>query len=199
MIKLLYNIILLVVLLTACSETDDSKKNYLIKPDGTKVYKTEGVELTLLEKDELGNVKNFEDMSFVFKSVSSLDYLERSGEKVDDSDRKSLENESVFMIEFVGHKLSGSIFDQGENSLSEQDATKYLIGEIENDFVVIQNKKRIKPLGVQYDGKIGNSQKIRVTFLMEGVNLKKDHTIEYNDRLFGKGKVRLKQENNLTS
>lgn len=177
-----------------CSEEKAVEKNYIVKADGSIVYKSEGIELTLLKEGERGNVKNFEGVSFVFKDVSALDYLSRAGKNPSSEDRKELANESVFMLELVGHKPSGSIFENAGMELSEDDATKYLIGEIEKDFVLIQNEKRFKPLGVQYDGKIGNGQKIRVAFFMEGVNLNLPYTIEYYDRLFGKGLVKLSRK-----
>jgi hypothetical protein len=174
-----------------CTEEKTTEKNYIVKDDGSIVYKSEGIELTLLKEGERGNVKNFEGVSFVFKDVSALDYLSRTGNSPSAEDRKELANESVFMLELVGHKPSGSIFENAGMNISEDDATKYLIGEIEKDFVIIQKDKRFKPLGVQYDGKIGNGQKIRVAFFMEGVNLNLPYTIEYYDRLFGKGLVKL--------
>lgn len=178
--------------LFACSEEKTTvDKNYIIKADGSKVYKSEGIELTLLEEGEQGNVKNFDGVSFVFKDVSSLDYLSRTGNLPSAEDRKELADESVFMLELVGHKPSGSIFENAGMAVSEDEATKYLIGEIEKDFVIVQKGKRIKPLGVQYDGIVGTGQKIRVTFFMEGVNLNLPYTIEYYDRLFGKGLVKL--------
>ncbi len=177
--------------LVGCSEDNVIEKNYILKADGTKVYKSEGVELTLLKEDEQGSVKNFESVSFVFKDVSALDYLSRIGNPPSEEDRLDLEKESVFMLELVGHKPSGSVFENSGMNLSEEEATKYLIGEIEKDFVIVQKDKKFKPLGVQYDGFIGTGQKIRVAFFMEGVNLNLPYTIEYYDRLFGKGLVKL--------
>ncbi len=184
----------------SCSEEKTKETNYIVKSDGSIVYKSEGIELTLLEEGERGNVKNFEGVSFVVKDVSALDYLQRTQRNVSSADREELKRESVFMLELVGHKPSGSIFGNNEIQMSEEDATKYLVGEVESDFVVIQNEKRFKPNGVQYDGRIGTGQKIRVTFFMEGVNLKLPYTIEYYDRLFGKGLVKLtKKKTNLIS
>ena len=179
------------IVLSSCSEDKTIEKNYILKPDGSKVYKSEGIELTLLEKDEQGNVKNFEGVSFVFKDVSAFDYLSRTGRTPSDEDREDLEKESVFMLELVGHKPSGNIFENAGMDVSEEEATKYLIGEVVQDFVIIQNEKHFKPQGVQYDGVIGTGQKIRVAFFMEGVNLNLPYTIEYYDRLFGKGLVKL--------
>jgi len=186
-----YILALFAVVGCSSEESQTTDKNYIIKPDGTKVYKSEGVELTLLEKNEQGNVKNFESVSFVFKDVSALNYLTRSGNTPTPEDRKELQNESVFMLELVGHKPSGSLFENSEMSLSQNEATKYLIGAIEKDFTIIQNKKRFKPQGVQYDGVIGTGQKIRVAFFMNGVDLNSKYTIEYYDRLFGKGLMKL--------
>jgi hypothetical protein len=189
-VKLFINILILITL-CACSEDQVAEKNYIIKPDGTKVYRTEGVELTLLEKDEQGNVKNFEGVSFVFKDVSALDYLDRVGEVPSSQDKIALADESVFMLEFVGHKFSGSIFENSEMAKPESEATQYLIGEIEKDFTIVQGGKRCVAQGVQYDGKIGSDQKIRVAFFLKGVDLALPYTIEYYDRLFGKGLVKL--------
>lgn len=183
--------------LASCAQDDSSEdKNYIVKPDGSIVYKTEGVELTLLEEGESGNVRNFDGVSFVFKDVSALNYLERIGQFPSSEDQKSLMNESVFMIEHVGHKFSGSIFENAGMVMDEQEATQYLIGDIENDFVVVQNNKRFTPEGVQYDGKIGGDQKIRSVFFLKGVNLSQPYTIEYYDRLFGKGLVKLTRKKN---
>jgi hypothetical protein len=192
---------LLALALSACgNEIVEAEKNYIVKPDGTIVYKSEGIELTLLEKGESGNVKNFDGVSMVFKEVKALDYLKRTGDKVSEADKKDLLRESVFMLEFVGHKTSGSLFENDEILLSEDDATKYLIGDIANDFVVVQKGKKFNAQGVQYDGKIGAGQKIRVTFFLVGVDLNSPYNIEYTDRLFGKGKIKMtKTKNDLTS
>lgn len=183
--------ILILLVLVGCSEETTIEKNYILKSDGSKVYRTEGIELTLLKKDEQGNVKNFEGVSFVFKDIGALDYLSRTGNIPSAEDRMDLANESVFMLELVGHKPSGSIFENAGMTHTEDDATQYLIGEIEKDFTIIQNGKSFKSQGVQYDGKIGSDQKIRVAFFMKGVDLKLPYTIEYYDRLFGKGLVKL--------
>ena len=175
-------------------------KNYILKPDGSKVYRSEGVELTLLEKGEQGNVINFEGVSFVFKDISSLNYLKRIGKYPSREDELQLAKESVHMLELVGHKPSGSIFENSGIKRNQADAIKYLVGDIEKDFVIVQNEKRIKPLGVQYDGVIGTGQKIRVAFFMEGIDLSHPYTIEYYDRLFGKGLIKLsKNKTDLTS
>lgn len=175
-------------------------KNYILKSDGSKVYRSEGVELTLLEKGEQGNVINFEGVSFVFKDISSLNYLKRIGKYPSTEDELQLAKESVHMLELVGHRPSGSIFENSGIKHNQADAIKYLVGDIEKDFVIVQNERRIRPLGVQYDGVIGTGQKIRVVFFMEGIDLSRPYTIEYYDRLFGKGLIKLsKNKTDLTS
>lgn len=183
--------------LASCAQDDPSEdKDYIVKSDGSIVYKTEGLELTLLEEGESGNVRNFDGVSFVFKDVSAVNYLERIGQFPSSEDQKSLMNESVFMIEHVGHKPSGSIFENAGMVMDEQEATQYLIGDIEIDFVVVQNNTRYTPEGVQYDGKIGGDQKIRSVFFLKGVDLSQPYTIEYYDRLFGKGLIKLTRKKN---
>lgn len=176
----------------SCKETPTSG-SYVIKPDGTKEWVEEGgVTFDQVQTETSSNIETLGKISFGFKEVSAVEYLERKGEVIAKSDLSELEKESVFMLEFNADVKQGKdFFDVQDLSMNQSSAVQYMIGEISNDFKVIQGENTFLPNGVQYEGKIGTTNKIRVTFFFGDVNLDQPYTIEYNDRLFSKGLIQM--------
>lgn len=192
--RILIYISILLFTAQSCSDNDSMDYSSEFKED-KRMQKGEDVPL---EKFEIAttSTKTFGKLSFGFSSVSATNYLSRIGKSVKLEDAESLKKESVFMLVIGNKDATKDILESEQLTMDSQDAVQYLIGKVTEDFVVIQKDKRITPEGVQYDGKIGSGEKIRLTFFFKEINLEEPFTIEYYDRLFGKGIIKMKNTNN---
>ena len=190
----------LITVLLSCS-SKERDKSYTYKKDGSRTSLNGGSELESgqLMNQKAANRKEFGNLTFGFNEVTAINYVERTGNHISAEDKKELEDESVFMLEIETKEQSIDILTVAEISMNEDDATQYLIGKVLDDFSIQQDGIKILPEGVQYDGKIGSGDKIRLVFFVQGVNLGKEYTIEYYDRLFGKGLVKMKKNINAIS
>lgn len=180
--------------LYSCGEKDSNNGVNAFKEDRINAQSSDfGLEQFEVKAS---NQKTIGGISFGFSSLLANDYLSRIGKKVSADDEESLKKESVFMLVIATKSATKDILESEELTLDLDEATQYLIGKVTEDFVVLQHNKRIKPEGVQYDGKIGSGDKLRLTFFFKEVNLSETFTIEYYDRLFGKGLIKMKNTNN---
>lgn len=185
--------------LFACSESHLS--------DGTSVkeYKKEissdkaktDSHITLLKSTDVQqNTELINGVEYHIHYVSAWDYLERKRVVIDEADFDKLDDESVFMVEFSLEKSYSDILKSEKMELNPDEAIQYLIGDISNDFSVYQEGTLFKPNGVNYEGKTGPENRLRVAFYMKGIDLTKNFTVKYYDHLFGNGMIRFKNESN---
>ncbi|MBL4863190.1 MAG: hypothetical protein JKY09_09280, partial [Crocinitomicaceae bacterium] len=117
-----------------CAEKDVKDTSYSVKPD-IGMEKNLGSEaFNLGEKNGNSDLVELEGVLFRFREVSALSYLVRKGETILEEDKESLENESVFMLEFAVGSGVTDIFNSPVMELSPDDATQYLVGKIVEDF-----------------------------------------------------------------
>ena len=139
--------------------------------------------------------KRIEGVEYHYSLVDALDFVRRSGKTVAKEDMEELEKESVVIFEFTTDKATQSAFDSAEMKLGKDDAIQYLMSGISNDFVIKQDGSEYKPAGCNYEGQIGEQNKIRVMFFMNGLDKNTSFTIEYYDQLFGKGLMKFTNSN----
>lgn len=197
----MYRFVVFVFLLTiSCSgDSESEKKGTSLKSDVAVVKNGESISL-VFEKGELGASEkmDYEGVSYVFKELPALDYLSRKGEKVSNEDRADLMEESVFMLEFELQDSHKEIEKSSLLKLSKDDLGQYMIGQVSNDFKINQENRTFTPNASHYEGIVGG--KIRVTFFFRDVDLSKKVEIQYVDRVFGNGLIKMiKTPNGLIS
>ncbi len=189
------------LLLTVSCSNDPEKEKEEVSSNSDVSVVTDGESISLIyEKGESGVPEKIEfgGVSYMFKELTALDYLNGKGEKVLDADRADLEKESVFMLEFKLQDSHRDIKDSPLLKLSKDDLGQYLIGKVSDDFKIYQDNKTFVPAASHYEGIIGD--KIRVTFFFQEVDLSKKIEIEYVDRVFGNGLIKMiKTPNSLIS
>lgn len=188
----LCSLVVLTLLIWGCS-TDPVKKDYTFKPDELKSEGENSVLLISEGESQIGEPLTLKksELSYVFNEVPALDYLRRKGEHVSKDDLEDLKGESVFMLEIKEKDRYKKITDSPFLKLSKDELGQYMVGKIVDDFRILQGGKTFKPNGSSYQNTIGN--KIRVSFYMKDVDLSKEFKIEYNDRVFGAGLMRIKK------
>ncbi len=188
----LCSLVVLILLIWGCS-TDSVNKDYTFKPDELKSEGENPVLLISEGESQIGEPLTLKksELSYVFNEVPALDYLRRKGEHISKGDLEDLKRESVFMLEIKEKDRYKKITDSPFLKLSKDELGQYMVGKIVDDFRILQGGKTFKPNGASYQNTIAN--KIRVSFYMKDVDLSKEFKIEYNDRVFGAGLMRMKK------
>ncbi len=183
----------LILTITSCSE---ERENLNYQEDvGLSQSEVYGEALLEHEIIEDSRTKKIADIEYHYSMVNALDFVQRSGNSVAEEDIAGLEKESVVIFEFRTDKETESAFDSNSLKMSKDDAIQYLMSGISDDFVVKQNGTEFKPAGCNYEGQIGERNKLRVMFFMNGLEKNDPFTIEYYDQLFGKGLMKFTNSN----
>lgn len=187
-----YILILCSLLLLGCKDDILSSENHQYKEDiGTNADNSQN--LSSIYSISSIKHKEIDGIDFSMNGISALDYIKRLGQKIADEDLDALKEESVFIVEFTNDDQYKNIFNSEKMLLDKDKAVQYLIGELQNDFKVKQEGVIVSINGLNYEGQIGTQNKIRVIFYAKGVDLNKPYTVEYYDRLFGKGLIKFKR------
>lgn len=139
-------------------------------------------------KDQLGKNK-IEEIKYSVGIVSALEFLKRKKQIVDPTDIKDLRSESVVIFDIELLNLRKKIFHSHRIILDKDHAIQYLIGNIINDFKVIQNDSIYIATAHQFENSLGKQNKIRLFIFFKGLNLEKYMRFNYNDKLFGGGLI----------
>lgn len=153
--------------------------------------------LIALEQENLHSEKTIGEIIYRFKSISAIQYLKRIGAVIERDDIEDLKHESVLFLEFETGNGFKDIYESNSINYSQDEAIRYLIGEIQNDVIIEQNGKEFSPNGCQFEGKSGKENKIRVMFFFSGLNNSDEFSVQYYDRLFGKGLIKTKNSKTL--
>lgn len=185
--------IISILSITSCSEKTESM-NY---SEDIGNLKEDILGASILEHEQGIDVQTIKikGIEYHYSMVSALDFVQRSGNTVASEDLEDLEKESVVIFEFTTDKATQSAFESAEMKLEKDDAIQYLMSGISNDFVIKQDGTEFKPAGCNYEGQIGEQNKIRVMFFMNGLDKNDPFTIEYYDQLFGKGLMKFTNSN----
>lgn len=177
---------------TGCSgdsTTNDSIEYYSESNDQTKG------EALITSNNNASSVsrltKTIGEVNYKVNALTAVDYLARKGEHIASSDYDNISKESVFMLEFSVDDLHKKILENESIQLSKDDAATYFVGDVQKDFTIIQSGHEYKPNGVMYEGTNGKQNTIRLTFFLKDIDVHRNYSVEYYDRLFGKGLVKL--------
>lgn len=183
---------ILILLLFSCNK----KENIKDIDDSEIRYK-------LFQLEDMGwkskNIsQKIDDISFTATEVPIQYYLLKDQGNSDLFNIDSLYNQNKFerIIEFTfDQEDEKDLLKEDFTKLSYEDGVKYMSFKMENDFYVVTSKKdTIKCSGVNYERnfKVAPFQKIMLFF--SGINPNDKIQLVYNDKLFGKGIVKFKFE-----
>lgn len=144
------------------------------------------------------NTQQFDDINFTATEVPIQYYLLKDQGNSDLFNIDSLYNQNKFerIVEFTFEQEDEKdLLEETFTKLSYEDGVKYMSFKMENDFYVVTSKKdTIKCTGVNYERnfKVAPFQKIMLFF--SGINPNDKIQLVYNDKLFGKGIIKFKFE-----
>jgi len=190
-----YILILCSLILLSCKDdvTSSGNNQYQYKED-LGANTNDGHDLHNLITTSSIKHKKIDGIDFSVNGINAVDYIKRVGQNnIAEEDLDELKQETVFIVEFTDENEFKNIFDSEKILLDKDKAVQYLIGDLQNDFKVKQEGAIVSVNGLNYEGQVGTQNKIRVVFYAKGVDLNKPYTVEYYDRLFGKGLIKFKR------
>lgn len=187
-------ILILSLLLISCGKEEN--KNEKDIDDSEIRYK-------LFQLEDMGwksrkNLQLIDDINFTATEVPIQYYLLKDQGNSNLFNIDSLYNQNEFerIIEFTFEQENEKdLLEETFTKLSYEDGVKYMSFKIENDFYVVTSKNdTIKCSGVNYERnfKVAPFQKIMLFF--NGINPNDKIQLVYNDKLFGKGIIKFKFE-----
>jgi hypothetical protein len=186
-----YFIVAILPFLFSCNQSVDNVPAY--EPEQSQ-YKNSSMIPVERDRDAKVEEKTTNGITYRFHAISALDYLDRKGVNPEKEDLAHLREESVILLEMS--EEVHDIFESKKLQLSQDDLVMYLCDGIKEDFTIVQEGEVIKPNAVQYEGKIGSGDRIRATFFIKGINESLPIQIQYYDKIFGNGFVKIKLDNN---
>lgn len=183
-----------ILLLFSCNKKEN--KNIKDVDDSAIRYK-------LFQLEDMGwksknNSQQIDDIDFTATEVPIEYYLLKDQGKSDLFNIDSIYNQNKFerIIEFTfSQEDEEDLLKEDFTNLSYEEGVKYMSFKMENDFYVVTSKNdTIKCSGVNYERnfKVAPFQKIMLFF--SGIQPKDKIQLIYNDKLFGKGIVKFKFE-----
>ena len=130
-------------------------------------------------------------IQYSISSMNGLQFVERKGERVSPADIEDLKKETVVFLEFEHNEAGKDLLDLDALKMNKDDAIKYLSGAIASDISIENGDSPIVPNGIMYEGTSSGSKKVRVILFFSGCENQKEIEIQYNDRLFGAGLIKL--------
>lgn len=134
--------------------------------------------------------KKIDNINYRVDIVSALDFVTRSGDHVRAEDEKELANEQVVLLEIALDNELKKIWDDPAVKMTQEDAMNYLVDGIAADFSIEQNGKTISANGVNFEGRSGAVNKVKVQFFFAGVHPEKPMKVLFYDRLTGAGLIK---------
>lgn len=183
-----------ILLLFSCNKKEN--KNIKDVDDSAIRYK-------LFQLEDMGwksknNSQQIDDIDFTATEVPIEYYLLKDQGKSDLFNIDSLYNQNKFerIIEFTfSQEDEEDLLKEDFTNLSYEEGVKYMSFNMENDFYIVTSRNdTIKCSGVNYERnfKVAPFQKIMLFF--SGIPPKDKIQLIYNDKLFGKGIVKFKFE-----
>lgn len=148
-----------------------------------------------IEKGHVSNYKISKGIKFQFKSMTAVNFLNGKLKTVSEQTKKEVASESVVIFEISDTNSFKNLFEHASMQYSQDDAVQYLCGQLVNDIIIEQGGKTFTSNGLQYEGVMdANNNRIRMIIFFKGIDLQKQYTLKYNDRLFDTGLIILKQQ-----
>lgn len=187
-------ILLMSFFLSSCGKNEDIKEKDV--DDSAIRYK-------LFQLEDMGwkskkNSQQLDDINFTATEVPIQYYLLKDQGNSDLFNIDSLYNQNKFerIIEFTFEQQDEKdLLEEDFTKLSYEDGVKYMSFNMVNDFYIVTSEKdTIKCSGVNYERnfKVAPFQKIMLFF--SGINPNDKIQLVYNDKLFRKGIIKFKFE-----
>ena len=183
-----------ILLLFSCNK----KENKNIKDVDDSVIRYKLFQLEDMGWKSKNNSQQIEDINFTATEVPIEYYLLKDQGKSDLFNIDSLYNQNKFerIIEFTfTQENEEDLLKEDFTNLSYEEGVKYMSFNMENDFYIVTSRNdTVKCSGVNYERnfKVAPFQKIMLFF--SGINPNDKIQLVYNDKLFGKGIVKFKFE-----
>ncbi len=156
-----------------------------------KLEQREALKYTLDNSKITGTIKKINNYQYSVNLISAYDYIRIKHESIEPGDISELKQEKILLLEIDDLK-NRKILDEKKIRISKDEMTKYLIGSITNDISLVTKNKNIYPLNVNFETAHGAENKLKFVFFFDSkINSKIDH-VEFYDRFFGSGLIRLK-------
>lgn len=181
--------LLMLTSLVACSGSAESV-NEVQSVASTEFAKKNGTAIGEKPESNVFESKEIDGIHYSFSVIEALEYLKIKGEVVAKEDVESLSTEQVVLMEMSLSDKNKDIWESKKLLLSEEDAMNYLTGVIASDLTIEQGGKEFTSNGVNYSGKIGARNTIKIQFFFKGLEKSKPMKAVYYDRLFGAGIVK---------
>jgi hypothetical protein len=173
------------------------------KKESEKDVDDSAIRYKLFQLEDMGwksksNFQQIDDINFTATEVPIEYYLLKDQGKSDLFNIDSLYNENKYerIIEFTFEQEDEKdLLLEDFTKISYEEGIKYMSFKMENDFYLVTSKKdTIKCSGVNYERnfKVAPFQKIMLFF--SGIDPKDKIQLIYNDKLFGKGIIKFKFE-----
>lgn len=133
----------------------------------------------------------YRGVTYKMSCMSGLDFVLGKGENPGEKYREELERETVVFLEFTHNEQGKDLLELPQMQLSKDDAMSYLAGSISSDIKLMNGEDELSPEGVLFEGTTTGANKVRVIFFFGEVQKEEKIKLEYYDRLFGAGLIKL--------
>ena len=181
--------LLILLSLVSCSGTTESG-NDVQTAASAEFAKEKGTLTDQHTSSKVFQSKEIDGIHYSFSVIEALEYLKIKGEVVAKEDVESLSTEQVVWMEIGLSNKNKDIWQSAKLLLSEEDAMNYLTGVVASDLTIEQGGKEFSASGVNYSGKIGAINTIKIQFFFKGLATNKPMKAVYYDCLFGAGIVK---------
>ena len=126
--------------------------------------------------------------------ISAVDFIKLRGEVPAQEDLAQLAKEHVVILEVEDAKATTGIYSSKRLLLSKEDLSSYMMAGITNDLIVIQGDETYLAHSTLFDKDIGTTaggNTLRVFLFFNDLDDSKPFDIQFNDRLFGTGSIKL--------
>lgn len=150
--------------------------------EGFREMKIEIIEDKTIKKNRYG------DLSVSVRHISALEFIEKTGRKIDSIDIDALLQESVFIMDFKSlTQKHRNPLNLKQCNVSFEEGVKFMAFEIEKRLKIIQEDSVYHSNGVHFERDFSLSDRLRVVAFFKGVNREKEFTYFFDDKIFGGG------------
>ncbi|PHR46618.1 MAG: hypothetical protein COA32_10775 [Fluviicola sp.] len=187
------------VLLFSCQ--DNNSTDYLTstedKPENDQNFNEQ--EWILKDGEVLSkDIKKYGSLLVGIRHVGALEFLEKSGRSVEESDKESLKDESVFIVEFKSLSAKErNPLNLPQCNLGFEEGVEHLAFELEKSIKIKQGDSIYTPNGSHFERDFSLSDRLRIITFFKGVNRNKEFNFLLNDELFGGGQLYFRFRNHL--
>lgn len=191
--------ILFIVFIALLFSCQDDNSNLSVVEDIETDQQFNAQEWILKDGEVLSkDIKKYGDLLVGIKHIRALEFLEKSGKTVQENDRESLQNETVFIVEFKSLSTKErNPLNLPQCNLTFEEGIKHLSFDLENSITIEQGDSIFTANGSHFERDFSLSDRLRVITFFKGINTKKEFNFSLNDEVFGGGKLNFRFANYL--